>query len=108
MATYAAWSFRLATWYSLLSSDLTRSVSRRVAGVCDYWRWRWWLGRGGFLERGCWSEGGDVVVLLGLHRWEATYVGTKTRWSWTGLLNIVVVGKTRDRFVFLSLLEFYL
>jgi hypothetical protein len=42
-STFADQSFRSATWSSRPSSDLDRSVSRCVAGIRGYsrWRWRW-------------------------------------------------------------------
>jgi hypothetical protein len=45
--TCACRSLRLAAWYSFRSSDLARSVSRRVVGVCRYPRRCWGAGWAG-------------------------------------------------------------
>ena len=55
MATCVVRSFRSAAWSSRRSSDLARSVSRRVTGVCRCPRRRWGPGRGG-------SSGAKMMV----------------------------------------------
>jgi hypothetical protein len=71
MTTCTGWSFRLAARPSRHSSDLVRSVSRRVAGLCRrpgqggfsgarMFVWRWWI---------CHSSR--------LHRWEAENLGPR-------------------------------
>ena len=48
MAMFACWSFRSTAWSSRRSSDLARSIFRRVTGVRRFLRQRWRPGRGGF------------------------------------------------------------